>query len=80
MNLSFERVLELADQVGLIEWEVPSWNPECKTPSLASVAKVHQFSELIVAEVEKEFKKKFVAKNYSGSVYSKCTRREGLCM
>jgi hypothetical protein len=33
----FKRVLELADQAGLIEWESVPGNPECRTPEHTSV-------------------------------------------
>jgi hypothetical protein len=45
-----ERIKELAEQAGLIQWEISPWNPFVKIPDHESVVKAKKFAELIVRE------------------------------
>ena len=43
-------ILDLAKEVGLIEFEPLSWNPDVQSPNPESVVKAYKFAELIVKE------------------------------
>ena len=45
-----KRIFDLAKEVGLIEFEPLSWNPELQSPNPESAAKAYKFAELIVRE------------------------------
>lgn len=45
-----KRILELAKEAEILEWEVLPWNKDARTPNHESAAKAAKFAELIVQE------------------------------
>lgn len=46
-----KRIIELAKEADILEWEVLPWNKDARTPNHENAVKVTKFAELIVREL-----------------------------
>ena len=53
-------ILDLAKEVGLIEFEPLNWNPDAQSPNPESVVKARNFAELIKQAIYDEVKEELI--------------------